>query len=438
MSDKSKIRVAFATAVGLGAIIGAGIFILSGTAVALAGADAILAFILVGIIAIILAFEYGELGSIMPKLHGATYSYIYKAFGSELGFITGILLYMSFAVSISVISLGFGAYFVNLFDISISPIVVAIILIIILSLINLKGIKNTAKVDTFLVSIKIIILLIFVIFAILFFLGSKSSSMSNFSISGQQGSIESLIEAVVVIIFAYSGFQSISSITPEVEGGAKGAAKAIMSAVIISGIIYVLVVISLMLLAPASKYSINGDPLSIALESSSAPQWLIILVDLGALIATTSAALAMLLSSSKVLYQISVDRLLPKFFRVYDKKNGVAINGIIITAFIAILTLFAGNIFIITSISDFGLLFSYLITSFALIHFRRKKIVGSIKTPLYPYFPIIAILMILLFMYGLPKESLLIGLVMIILLLIIYYSLREIEDKKVVRIKLFK
>jgi APA family basic amino acid/polyamine antiporter len=438
MSESNKIRVAFATAIGLGAIIGAGIFVLSGTAIALAGAYAILAFILVGIVVIILAFEYGELGSIMPKLHGATYSYVYKAFGSELGFITGILLYMSFAVSVSVIALGFGAYFVNLFNLTINPIIIAIILILILSLINLKGIKKAAKSDTFLVIIKISILIVFIIFAILFFLNSKNNIFLNFSVNGNQKNFESLIEAVIIIIFAYSGFQSISSITPEIEGGSTGAAKAIIYSVLISMIIYVLVVISLMLLAPATMYSISGDPLSIALKNSLAPQWLLILVDFGALIATTSATLAMLLSSSKILYQISADKLLPNFFRLYNRKTNVAVNGIIITAIIAIIMLFIGNIFVITSISDFGLLFSYLITSFTLIHFRRKKIVGSIKTPLYPYLPILSIIMVIIFMYGLPKESLLIGLITIILLLTIYYSLREVENKKVIRIKLFK
>ena len=94
-SEKNTISVWVATAVSLGAIIGAGIFVLSGTAIALAGADAIIAFIIVGIVAFMMALQLGELGSLMPKLKGASYSYTYKAFGSELGFITGILIYFS-------------------------------------------------------------------------------------------------------------------------------------------------------------------------------------------------------------------------------------------------------------------------------------------------------------------------------------------------------
>ena len=104
------ISIWIATAVGLGAIIGAGVFVLSGTAIAIAGSYAILAFVLVGIIALMVALQLGELGSMMPKLKGAAYSYVYKAFGSELGFISGIMLYFSYATGIAVISLGFGSY----------------------------------------------------------------------------------------------------------------------------------------------------------------------------------------------------------------------------------------------------------------------------------------------------------------------------------------
>jgi len=104
-----KISIPVALAVGLGAIIGAGIFVLSGTAIALAGGYALLAFVLVGIVAIFVGLEMGELSSLMPNEVGASYSFVYKAFGSELGFVTGILLFFSYATSISVISLGFGS-----------------------------------------------------------------------------------------------------------------------------------------------------------------------------------------------------------------------------------------------------------------------------------------------------------------------------------------
>jgi APA family basic amino acid/polyamine antiporter len=120
MQAGKLISVKVATAIGLGAIIGAGIFVLSGTAIALAGSAALLAFVVVGVIALIVAFELGELGSIMPLAQGASYSYAYEAFGSELGFVTGIMLYFSYASSLAPIALGFGSYLASLVGLSAS------------------------------------------------------------------------------------------------------------------------------------------------------------------------------------------------------------------------------------------------------------------------------------------------------------------------------
>ena len=135
------ISVKVATAVGLSAIIGAGIFVLSGTAIALAASAALLAFVIVGIIALIVALELGELGSIMPFAEGASYSYAYEAFGSELGFVTGIMPYVSYPSSIAPIELGFGSYLASLAGLSATfyPVVFAIVLIFVLTIVNARA-----------------------------------------------------------------------------------------------------------------------------------------------------------------------------------------------------------------------------------------------------------------------------------------------------------
>ena len=430
-----KISIPVALAVGLGAIIGAGIFVLSGTAIAIAGGYALLAFVLVGIVAIFVGLEMGELSSLMPNEVGASYSFVYKAFGSELGFVTGILLFFSYATSISVISLGFGSYLSSILALSNAfNIPFAILLIFVLSILNILGIKKAAKSDAVLVAIKVSILLLFIIAALAISLLNKTFSISNFS--APNNTILSIFSASVVIFFAYSGFQSISTFTSRIRGK-NGAAKAIILATVISLILYVLVVFSLLALMPASEYKISGDPLSFALKASHAPQWLFITVDIGALIATTSATIAMILSSSRMLYQISKDKLLPKIFRKYNEESDVAVNSVIVSAIIGVIMLFSGNIYTIAAISNFGLLFSYIMTSFALIHFRRSGSKASFSMPLYPYLVIITIIFLFAFLFGMPKESLLIGAILIILLLAIYYMLKEVKRKKPVMIKLF-
>ena len=443
MPDKNQISVLVATAVGLAAIIGAGIFILSGTAIALAGRNALIAFVLVGIVALIVGFELSELGSLLPKVKGASYSYTYKAFGSELGFITGLLLYFSYATSISVVALGFGSYLASALGMTAYSftLLFAIGLIFVLALVNISGIRKAAKADFVLVVIKIAILIIFVVFAFIMVTSAKQPFLANLSSvqPSSSGGLAALFAASVVIFFAYSGFQSISTFTSKIKGGSAGAAKAIIYSVVISIVLYFLVVLVMLLLLPASSYGISTDPLATALKNVSAPVWIFLLVTVGALIATASATLTDILGSSRTLYQMSMDGLLPKLTRVYNKKTDVATNGVIISAVIGIIMLFSGNIYVIAAISNFGLLFSYLMSSFAVLHFRsRKKAKPSFKTPFYPYLPIIAIVALMAFLIGLPKEALLIGMILIISLIIVYYTLREVGDKKVIRVRLFK
>jgi basic amino acid/polyamine antiporter, APA family len=440
-SNKSKISVLVACAVGLGAIIGAGIFVLSGTAIALAGRNALIAFVIVGIVALIVGFELSELGSLMPKLKGASYSYAHRAFGSELGFITGILMYFSYATAISAVALGFGSYLSSIIGLAapIYAIMFAIALIFVLSMVNIMGIGRAAKADFVLVIVKIAILAIFIGFALIIAFAAKLPFTNLLQIPQSSSGIGEIFAASVVIFFAYSGFQSISTFTSRIKGGAQGAAKAIISSIVISIVLYVLVVFCLLLLLPAKSFTISADPLALALKNVSAPLWIFLLVSVGALIATASATLTDILTSSRMLYQIGKDGLLPSITKKYDKNKDVALNGVILSAVIGVIMLFSGNIYVIAAISNFGLLFSYLMTSFAVIHFRsRKKLNPSFKTPWYPYLPIFSIVALMLFLIGLPKEALVIGMILILTLIIVYYTLREYEDKKVVRIRLFK
>ena len=436
--DRGRIGLPVATAVGLGAIIGAGIFTLSGTAIAIAGDWALFSFVLVGLVAVIVALELGELCSLFPGLSGAAYSYVYEAFGSELGFITGVFLYFSFASSISVVALGFGSYLSNLLGLPSGgyAVYVAIALIAVLAAVNMQGIRKAARADFALVVVKILILVTVVAFALL--VASRDGSATNFfALAPSSAGLAGIFGASVAVFFAYSGFQTISTFVQDVKGGAPAAARAILYSVAISMILYVLVAVSLLALVPAVKFSINADPLAFALSAANAPGYLLTAVDVGALIATASASLALLLSSSRILRQISLDGLLPKAMRSYDEKRDVARNGVLISALIGIVMLSAGNIFVIAAISNFGLLFSYLMCSFAVMHFRRIGRRGAFQTPFFPYLPIVAMVAILAFMFGMPPEALVFGVVMVLLLIIIYYALREYEEKEPVKIRFF-
>ena len=446
----AKIGLAGATAIGLGAIIGAGIFVLSGTTINLAGSGALIAFIITGFVAVIIALELGELSSEMPKERGASYSFTYNAFGSELGFIGGMLLYLGYAAGVSTIALGFGTYLSSAFGLGsqLYTYAFSVLLVLGLTLINYRGIKSTANTDLVLVLFKIIVLIVFVAFAVMYGKWATTQIFGFFN-NGTSG----IFAASVIALFAYAGFQSIASLTPDLKGGGRTAAKAIIISVIVSMILYVAVTVSLLALVPGNKFGLVANPLSYALSSVSAPSWIFILITIGALVATTSATLSMMVGGSRTLYQMSVDGLLPKRFLKTNWANA-PINSILLTAALGILFLFSGNIYIIAAISNFGILFSFLLTGLALIKMRRirnhykekKSMLGShtmvsfkdvFQMPLYPYLPIIGIVAILIFFYAFPNEVISTGVALTFATIIVYYVIREIKNRPVIKVRFF-
>lgn len=445
------VSFAGALAVGLGGIIGAGIFVLSGTMISLSGTGALIAFVMTGFVAVILALEMGELISSMPGSTGASYSFVYNAFGSELGFITGLSLYLSFAASVSAIALGFGSYLASMAGLggSFFPKIFAIVLIAVLVGVNLEGIAQAARADIFIVAFKIVVLIVFIIFALMFgkFL---SANLALPPVNGTSG----IFSASVIAMFAYAGFQSIATMAPQIKGGGRTAARAILVSVVVSLLLYILVTLALLSLLPGSSFGEVADPLSFALRSASAPAWLFYLVDFAALAATVSATLAMMIAGSQLVFQLSNDGLLPGYFRRTSRVNKAPITAVLLTSVIGVALLFAGNIYIIAAISNFGVLFSYLISGFALIKIRRVRrnpsrhsefiagagliMKGVFEMPLFPYLPVIGIVMIIAFFFGFPAIALSAGIGLVMVCIIIYYALREDRDEPVIKVRFFR
>ncbi|HEV50968.1 MAG TPA: amino acid permease [Thermoprotei archaeon] len=434
MAKSQEISVAQATAVSLGAIIGAGIFVLSGTVLSLDGAYSFLSFIYMGFVSLVMAFELGELTSLFPETKGSSYSFAYEAFGSQMGFVTGVLMYFSYATSISAIALGFGSYLVRLIGFG-NPVSFAILLIAALTVVNMVGVKKAAETDFYLVAVKVAVLVIFIAFAL--FISTRIPNIySHFEVP--KDPINGFFQSSGAIIFAYSGFQSVATIASDVKGGGKGAAKAIVYSVVISMVLYIAVALSMVIMAPTDSYAISADPLSVALSFARAPQFMMLVVDLGALLATTSATLATILTSSRTLYQMGADGLLPRITAKYDQKRDVASTGVLISSMIGVITLFAGNVYVIVAISNFGLLFSYLMTTLAVIHFRRKGMVASFRTPLYPYLTIATFGALLTVFFGMPKEALIIGVITTLVLIMAYSLIREAKREVPEKVRLFE
>lgn len=447
----AQVSFAGALSVGLGGIIGAGIFVLSGTMVSLAGTGALIAFLMTGFVAVILSLEMGELASSMPKTTGASYSFVYNAFGSELGFVTGVLLFLSFTVSVSAIALGFGSYLASMVNLGSGPwaYLFAIVLVLTLASLNLRGVSEAAKADLYIVVFKIAVLVVFILFALM----AGRFLPTNLG-HPPKGGMNGVFSASVIAIFAYSGFQSIATMTPNIKGGGRTAAKAILFAVVISLVLYVFVTIALLALVPANSFGFVANPLGFALTSAGAPSWLFILVSFAALAATTSATLAMIIGGSQLMLQLSEDGLLPGLFHATRGKSGTAIGSVVTTAILGIAFMFIGNIYIIAAVSNFGILFSYLISGFALVKVRRMRRnpvkhkdalteagvprEGIFNMPLFPYLTTAGIVILIGFFFALPGIALSIGIGLVIVSIIVYYALREDRDEPVIKVRFFR
>ncbi len=432
-----KLSPKIAIVLCLGAILGDTLFVFTGVPIAESGPYSLFAYVAVGILVALIATQLSELGSIMPHEKGGAYSYVSRSFGSELGFITGLLLYLGYCAMIAAVAFGFGGYLISILGIGgpTAQIAIAATIILIISAINMRGIKNTAELTKILLAIALLTAIAFVVFALLNAHGWISihtvlNIHSNFDLGP-------FSQAATAIVFAYAGFQIITTLTDNIKGGGRKVAYTMIISILIGMIAYITVTIALIILMPNNATTITAQPLVEALRFANAPPALLILIGVGALFSISASMIALVFIASRLIYQIGNDGLLPKETRLYDKRRSVARNGILITTAISILLLFSGGLYTILSISNFGIIFSWMMACFALINLHRRKMLGEYIAPYYPYITIISIAACAVFLFGLPVSSLALGTIVILVLLVVYHTIVEIKYRDVHRVRLF-
>lgn len=325
----------------------------------------------------------------------------------------------------------------------------AVILIVALASLNLRGISEAADADFAIVVFKVSALIVFIVWA----LGSGVHLSSNLAQPPASG-VSGIFSASVIAMFAYAGFQSIATMAPNIKGGGRTAARAIVAAVVISLVLYVLVTLALLALLPVGQFGFRADPLSFALSSAGGPTWLSLLIAFAALAATASATLAMIIASSQLLLQLSGDGLLPGILGQTRAGHKSALGALVLTIVFGTLFMFLGNIYIIAAVSNFGVLFSYLLSGFALLKIRRMRrqperhqealreagvpARGIVEMPWFPYLPMVGIGFLIVFFFAFPTLALSIGLGVVLVSILVYYVLREDRDEPVIKVRFFR
>jgi len=433
------------TSLGVGAIIGTGIFVLTGIAAHdKTGPALILSFVVSGAACVFAALCYAEFASMVP-VAGSAYTYSYATLGELFAWIIGWDLVLEYTVASATVAHGWSAYFqdfIGIFGIKIPAALgqapfnydpaagaivgtgavfdlPAIIIALCLTVVLVKGIKESAGFNAVMVGVKLAIVL-FVIAVGAFFINPANWSpfapygwagLSFFGHTvwgktGAGGEPLGMLSGAAVVFFAYIGFDSVSTHAEEAKNPQRDVPIGIIASLVLCTILYIAVAAVLTGMVPSKDININA-PVSDAFAKVGLP-WAQFLVSLGALTGITSVLLVMMLSQPRILLAMARDGLIPVGFfgAVHDRFRtpwkSTIMTGILVGLMAAFIPLR-----ILAELVNIGTLLAFVIVCAAVLimRYRQPEIPRPFKVPLFPVLPILGIITCLLLMFSLPPEN---------------------------------
>ncbi|AGX44740.1 amino acid permease [Clostridium saccharobutylicum] len=395
---KKNLKAKDIAAFGIGAVVGVGIFVATGTGAHLAGPAVIISFILAGIVACLCALCYCELSTMFP-VAGSTYSYTYIVFGEIVAMIIGWCLTAEYLVACSAVASGWSGTLVGILKtlgitlplaFTASPSkggvvdLPAILIIAVIIYILYYGMKESARVNNIIVIVKIAIIIIFVA------LGVGHIDISNYHPFAPCG-FGGIFAATATLFFSFIGFDAISTAAEEAENPKRDIPLGLIICLVVVTLMYVSVAVVLTGMVPYNEIILdNAVPGALARVGIN---WGAALVGTGAILGMVSTLMVMLYGQVRIFMVMSRDGLLPKVFsKIHSVHKTPHISTIITGTIAAIIAGFIPLDIIVEFLST-GTLLGFIAVSVAVIVLRRtmpnyKRI---FKIPGAPFTPIIAI-----------------------------------------------
>jgi APA family basic amino acid/polyamine antiporter len=462
---------------GIGAIIGAGIFVLTGSAAAkYAGPAIVLSFVLSGIACVFAGLCYAEFASLIP-IAGSAYTYGYATLGELFAWIIGWDLILEYAFGAATVASGWSGYllsFLEDFGIRIPPRLtlapseklifydghwehfervkaslatqhidphslptqtglfnlVAFLAIIGVTIILVIGIKESANFNSGIVIVKLAIVLMFIGIAGQFALKHPQLVAANWhpfippNDTGAFGHYgwSGIARAASVIFFAYIGFDAVSTAAQEARNPQKDMPMGILGSLVICTVLYILV--SGLLTGIVNYTDLNvSDPVALGIDATGVA-WARVLVKLGAIFGLATVMLVMLLGQSRVFYSMSRDGLLPEWAGVVHPRFRTPwISTLLVGSFVAVFAALI-PIDILGELVSIGTLLAFVIVCFGvwILRKRRPDLHRPFKTPLVPLVPILGILVSLGLMASLPLDTWIRLIVWLAIGMVIYFT----------------
>lgn len=427
-------------ALGVGAIIGAGLFSLTGIAAAdHAGPAVTLAFVIAALGCAFAGLCYAEFASMIP-VAGSAYTYSYATMGEFMAWIIGWDLVLEYALAAATVSASWSQYVnelvITMFGSGIPAHLLvgpweggmvnlpAIIIVVLISLLLMRGTQESALVNNILVILKVAVVLVFIVLGWSFInpanhepfipvnegeelLKAGTIGIFDFFREGYFGhyGISGVFRAAGVVFFAFIGFDAVSTAAQEAINPKKGMPIGIIGSLIICTLLYVLFSYVMTGLANYREFVGDASPVATAFAATGY-HFLNTAMTVTIIAGYTSVILVMLLGQSRVFYTMSKDGLLPKIFSDLSKRQTPWKTNLIFMVFVSF---FAGFIPIsdLGHMVSIGTLFAFTLVCIGVIVLRRKQphLERPFKTPLVPLIPILGILVCVTMMASLPLES---------------------------------
>jgi basic amino acid/polyamine antiporter, APA family len=390
---KRDLGVWGAASIGIGAIIGTGIFVLLGVAAGLAGPSVIFSFIIAGITALLTGLSSAELSSFITE-EGGSYIYTTRAFGKFPGFVVGWLKSFDYIVGSSAVSIGFASYFtyfLHLPPIQSTIITIAAVWPIILMILNLKGIREASGANNGLVVLKVSALVVFIIVGAYYLIsGGNYSNYYPFFPNGING----MLSGAAIIFFAFIGFNTVTMVAEEVKEPQKNVPRAVLLSFAVCTLLYIGVSLVAVGLVNWQVLGKSTAPLETALTMATSNFWILEFIAISALFATTSVILSSIIGSSRAMFSMARQKVIPEVFSQISG-NGIPLFTVIISgiSISLIVVVASGNLDQLASIFNFGTLITFAFINLSLLKLRRSwpDVKRRFEVPFYPLTPLLGL-----------------------------------------------
>lgn len=401
------------TLMGIGAVIGTGVMVLTGiTAAQDAGPAVIFSFILAAVACSLAALCYAEISSALP-VYGSAYIYSYTTMGEIVGHLMGWTLLSVYMVTSSAVASGWSSYFNNLlegFGLSIPKQLLttpehggimnlpAILITFVITWILSKGTKESKKFNNAMVIVKILIVALFIIAGSFYV---KPENWQPFMPFGAEG----VITGAAAVFFAYLGFDAISASAEDVKNPQRNLPIGIIGSLVICTMIYILVCLVMTGMVPYSQLNVP-EAMSYILQVVN-QHAVAEIISVGAVIGLMAVIFANTFAATRISFAMSRDGLLPKVFSITGKKSGAPVWNTWITG---MLTAFIAGFVDLKNLSDLanmGALLTFLMVSLSVIILRKteKNLPRGFKVPFVPLLPILSIGFCLFLIANLPMKT---------------------------------